>query len=374
MAHVRRARSGKGWEARYRDPHGRERARSFRTKRDAQQFLARVESDVQRGDWVDPRLGRSRFDDWAEEWLATTVHLKPKTRQGYESVMNQYLLPAFGGMRIAAIEQVDVRRFVSQLVAAAVSPGRVAAIMTPLRRTFETAIGSGALKVSPTDKVKLPRGRSKEMHFLDPTEVNALVAATTEAYRLLVLFTAYTGLRAGEVHALTVKRVNLARAMVDVEDNLSDVGGKLYIQATKTYARRAVPLPAFLCERLAPVIEGRGPDEYLFPGPRGGPLRHNNFYGRHFKPAVVAAGLNPKVRFHDLRHTYASMLIARGAHPRAIMERLGHSSIQVTLDRYGHLLPSIEAHLTDELDAMFCEASDTDVEKGARDVTPPTYR
>lgn len=358
MGHVRSARSGQGWEARYRDPHGKERSRSFRTKRDAQQFLARAESDVQRGEWLDPRLNRSRFDEWAQEWLSTTVHLAPKTRQGYESTTNQYALPAFRGMRIAAIEQVDIRRFVSAPVAADVSASRIAAIMTPLRQTFATAVGSGALKASPVRDIKLPKARSQEMHFLEPAEVNALVDAVTEEYRLLVLFAAYTGLRAGEIHALKVKRISLSQRRADVEDSISDVAGKLYVKATKTYARRSVQLPKFLCERLEPVVDGRGPDEYLFPGPRGGPLRHNNFYGRHFKPAVVAAGLNPAVRFHDLRHTYASILIARDAHPRAIMERLGHSSIQVTLDRYGHLFPSIEAHLTDELDQVFREASE----------------
>jgi integrase len=79
-------------------------------------------------------------------------------------------------------------------------------------------------------------------------------------------------------------------------------------------------------------------------------LRHNNFYRRQFKPALVQAGLPASVRFHDLRHTYASFLIAEGAHPRAIMERMGHSSVQVTLGTYGHVLPAIDERLTSGLD------------------------
>jgi integrase len=82
-------------------------------------------------------------------------------------------------------------------------------------------------------------------------------------------------------------------------------------------------------------------------------LRHNLFYARHFKPAVRRAGLPEALRFHDLRHTCAALLIAQGAHPKAIMERLGHSSIQVTLDRYGHLLPSLDETLTDGLEATY---------------------
>jgi integrase len=82
-------------------------------------------------------------------------------------------------------------------------------------------------------------------------------------------------------------------------------------------------------------------------------VRQSNFHARHFKPAAIRAGIDPKVRFHDLRHSYAAMLIAQSAHPRAIMERLGHSSIQVTLDTYGHLFPELEAHITEGLDEVY---------------------
>lgn len=110
MAHIRKARSGYGWEARYRDPHGEERSRTFRTKRDAQQFVAHAESDLQRGEWLDPRVGRIRFEEWAREWLATSVHLKPRTRYGYERLLEGEVLPVFGKQRIASIERVDIRR------------------------------------------------------------------------------------------------------------------------------------------------------------------------------------------------------------------------------------------------------------------------
>src|SRR6266508_4231641 len=118
MAHVRRAKSGRGWEARYRDPMGKERGRTFRTKRDAELFLGRQSADIQRGDYLDPRLGRTTIAHWAEEWLQTTVHLKPKTRASYESILRKRILPVFGNARIGAVEQVDIRRFVAELVRA----------------------------------------------------------------------------------------------------------------------------------------------------------------------------------------------------------------------------------------------------------------
>jgi integrase len=92
-------------------------------------------------------------------------------------------------------------------------------------------------------------------------------------------------------------------------------------------------------------------DAFVFTAPKGGPLRHHNFYCRQFCPALVRAGLPEQIRFHDLRHTCASLLIAQGAHPKAIQAHLGHSSIQVTMDRYGHLFPDALEHLADRLDA-----------------------
>lgn len=355
MAHVRRARSGTGWEARYRDPLGKERGRSFSTKREAELFLARQSADIQRGDYLDPRLARTTFGEWAEEWLATTVHLKPKTQVSYESILRSRVLPVFGNARIAAIEQVDVRRFVAQLDKAGDQPGTIRNTFNVLRLVMGTAVGSGAIRANPCSGVRMPKSSRDEMLFLTPEEVVTLAEAITEEFRTLVLFAAYTGLRAGEIGALRAGRLDLLRRSVDVRESLADVKGKLVFGPTKTYANRTVRLPGFLAEELATHLAGRQhhSDHLVFTGPTGAPLRHNLFYMRHFKPAVVRAGLPQGLRFHDLRHTCAALLVAQGAHPKAIMERLGHSSIQVTLDRYGHLLPSLDERLTDGLEATY---------------------
>lgn len=355
MAHVRRARSGTGWEARYRDPLGKERGRTFSTKREAELFLARQSADIQRGDYLDPRLARTTFGEWAEEWLATTVHLKPKTQVSYESILRSRVLPVFGNARIAAIEQVDVRRFVAQLDKAGDQPGTIRNTFNVLRLVMGTAVGSGAIRANPCSGVRMPKSSRDEMLFLTPEEVVTLAEAITEEFRTLVLFAAYTGLRAGEIGALRVGRLDLLRRSVDVRESLADVKGKLVFGPTKTYANRTVRLPGFLAEELATHLAGREhhSDHLVFTGPTGAPLRHNLFYVRHFKPAVVRVGLPQGLRFHDLRHTCAALLIAQGAHPKAIMERLGHSSIQVTLDRYGHLLPSLDERVTDGLEATY---------------------
>jgi integrase len=208
------------------------------------------------------------------------------------------------------------------------------------------------------------------MLFLTPSEILDLADAITPPFGTLVIFAAYTGLRAGEIGAMRVGRLDLLRGTAQVHESLADVKGKLVFGPTKTYAHRTVRLPRFLCDELGAYLSDRPArsDDLLFSSRNGAPLRHNLFYARHYKPAVERAGLPLALRFHDLRHTCAALLIAQGAHPKAIMERLGHSTIQVTLDRYGHLLPGLDEALTDGLESTYR----TSLERRARPGAPPS--
>ena len=145
---------------------------------------------------------------------------------------------------------------------------------------------------------------------------------------------------------------------MEVAESLADLGGHLEFGATKNYARRHVPLPPFLRDELGEYIAlgRRNTDDLVFSAPLGGPLRHGLFYRRAFKPAVLAAGLPEGLRFHDLRHTYAAFCIASTADPYAVMRRMGHSSITVTYNTYGHLFPERDAEITDRLEDLFRRA------------------
>ena len=171
MAHVRRARSGRGWEARYRDVRGKERSRTLPTKREAEQFLRASPRTFTRGDYLDPRHSRTRFREWADQWLATTVHLKPKTRASYESILNARVLPQFGDMRIGAIDQAEVRRFIAELAEAGDKPGTIRNTFNVLRLVFGTALGSGAIRANPCTGVRMPKSLRTEMLFLTAEEV-----------------------------------------------------------------------------------------------------------------------------------------------------------------------------------------------------------
>lgn len=371
MADIQKRRTSSGetrWDVRYRDQSRRQRKKTFARKIDAQRFANSVETDLLRGDWIDPDHGKELFDTWAERWLMTLGDKKPKTAESYQSIVRKHLLPRFEAWPIAAIDHPAVLEFIKDLQDSGLGPGTVRNIRDVLRLIMQLAVRSGSLKSNPVLDVKVAKSRRKEMIFLEPEQILRLaaeVARPPERYRrgerrrdgypeygLLVRTAAFTGLRAGELVALRCKTVDTRARKLYVRESASEAGGQLQIVATKTYEHRAVPVPASLATEIAQHVEALDGDDFVWRSPEGGPFRYGNWFKRHFKPAVERAGLPAATRFHDLRHSYAAMLISKGAHPRSIMERLGHSTITVTLDTYGHLFPGLEAVLDDELDQL----------------------
>lgn len=155
-------------------------------------------------------------------------------------------------------------------------------------------------------------------------------------YRGLILVLAYGGLRWGEATALRVCDVDLLRGRLNVQRAVSEVAGNLIYGTPKSHATRAVPIPAFVRSELSRWLDDKAPDDLLFTGPEGGPLRNSNFRQRVFDPAVRAAGIH-KLKPHDLRHTAASLSIASGANVKAVQRMLGHASASMTLDTYADL-------------------------------------
>ena len=156
---------------------------------------------------------------------------------------------------------------------------------------------------------------------------------------------------------LRLEDLDLLRAIVDVRRSTSEVNGQLQEVETKSGERRTVPIPRVLCRILTEHLgQYSSPDGWVFTSPAGQRLRRHNFYRRHFKPAVGRARLDPGLRFHDLRHSAASIAINRGANVLQVQQMLGHSSATVTLDTYGHILPALAEQLRQSLDEAFRDA------------------
>ncbi len=362
---------------------------TFATKTAANHWLVDMQSLAQRGELPDLYLGRVRFAEWAAQWL-NSKPLKAKTLDGYEGIINTHLNPRLGRMPLNAINRSDVVELISYL-SKNHSEHVAANAKTVLSSILNEAKHNGAIPKNPAEAVKVKRARRRDMVFLSRDQVARLareianpprttgrstaLLESCEQYGLLVRLAAETGLRAGEIAALRVGRVDIKNGRLHVAESAAEVskrhsGSGLVYDEPKTYERRSVPLPASLVTELVAHLANRPsePTAFVFTAPRGAPLRHRNFYRYLFKPAVLRAGLPSNTRFHDLRHTFAALLIEAGGHPLSVKNRMGHSSIKVTYDRYGHLFPHMEEDLTTRMNAAYTDAQQL---FGARSVHEP---
>jgi integrase len=233
------------------------------------------------------------------------------------------------------------------LVGGGLSAKRARKAHQVLAQVLDAAVDGGRLARNVAAGVKLPKVQRREMGFLDAVQVEALADAIDPRYLMLVRFAAYTGLRPCELVALKVGRLDLLRGTVRVVEAAPEVAGRLEWGGVKTHEARTVRLPRSLAAEVGAYLADRphGPEDLVFTAPLGGPLRQSKFVPGYFKPAARAAGLPATLRFYDLRHMAASLLIREGASVKAVQRQLGHATASITLDTYGHLFP-------DELDAL----------------------
>lgn len=352
MGHIRRAASGR-WQARYRDPSGRERARNFTRKVDADRFLIGVESDKLRGQWIDPEAGRIRLSELAERWYATTAPLKPKTRNGYRSLLDSRILPYLGEYQLRQVDPVVVREWVASLQEDGLSASRIRQARNVLHAVFNLAVDGSMINRNPVAGVKTPPVVTPPRRYLTAEQVGKLTNAMESPYDLLVLILSYSGIRFGEAAALRRSHCDLEGSRLHISDSLAEVAGQLHFGTTKTHRQRVVALPASIRDKLRHHLEEAAiaSDGLVFTSPSGRPLRYSNFRRRQWTLAVQNAGLSG-LEIHELRHTAASLMIHLGADPKLIQTQLGHSSISITYDIYGHLFPNRLDELASQLDEL----------------------
>jgi integrase len=355
VAWIERAPSG-GWRASWRDPGGRKRHKTFPRKADAERFLTGIEHSKNVGTYIEPAAGQVRLRRWVEQWWPTTMHLRPSSRARAEVALRSRILPRFGDFPIAAVRTTDVRAFVAELVAAGASPGSVRKAFYVLSSVMRSAEESGLVGRSPCSGVSLPAEEPAEERYLAAEELERLAGCTNERYKALVVLAGFSGLRFGELAGLEVAKLDLLRRRITVDRTIVEAAGRLHPGPTKTRQRRAFALPQVVSDALAEHLAAfpLPTSGLVFTNPAGGPLRRTNFRRRFFQPAVVASGLQP-LRFHDLRHTAASLMAANGYQLHEVAAVLGHSTI-VTTRRYAHLFASRDEELAAKLDAHVREA------------------
>lgn len=335
------------WQVLFRDETGRQRGQSFPSEKEAKRFRAKVETQLVEGEFIDPSYGEVRFGDWLRLWEQSRV-VSRTTAAAEQSLIRNHVRPAFEHMPLRSITKLRVQGWVAEL-GQRLAPASVAKAYRVLQAVMEAAVDEGLVRQSPCRGVSLPRRRVDERVFLTVEQVGALVAELPERYRGLVLLAYLTGMRWSELAGLRVKRLDMLRARLEVAEVAQEVSGQITFGPPKSRAsRRVITLDPATLEVLAEHLRAypAGREDLVFRSQRGHPLSRTIFRSRVWKPAVERAGLTAiGPTFHSLRHSHVASLIADGAPMKAVQQRLGHSSIGITYDTYGHLEESVDTEL-----------------------------
>ncbi len=335
------------------------------TKKFADDALTKLSADKLQGDFIDPRAGRTTVGQWLDAWWPSYApSLKPSSLDSANGILRRYILPAFAMTPLDEVDPLVVQRWTAQLLDGT-APGLTKALAVKtvmnahglLHKVFSAAVQQRLLRYNPTVRTGMPEKPHYEARFLTEPEAARLLAHTPEYWRPLVLLLLSTGLRWSEAAGLRVGRVDvLARRLTVVETMQERVGtGELVFVSPKSrMSKRAVTFPVATADALIPLVAGRDREALVFQSPGGGPVRYRIFRKRVWIPARTTAGL-PELRIHDIRHTHAAWLISAGVPLTGIQRRLGHSSIMVTSDMYGHLMPAVDEGIMIALDKALPE-------------------
>jgi integrase len=383
------------WRANWRDPAGRQRGKNFKRKRDAERFVAELETAKNRGLYIDPHAGKVKFADYLPRWVVGRNH-EANTTFRDQGIMRNHIIPRWGDVPLAKIDHTSVQAWIAEL-SANLSPATVRQCHRLFSSVMKSAVRDRTIGYNPCEDVRLPPPRAKhngvEQAVSRDTFIRQLLPAIPDRYRALVAAAGGTGLRWGECLGLRVDAIDLEARLVHVRRVVIEVNGKVMSKPyPKSQAgRRSVPLPGFAARLLRDHMRNYSPTRTgeVFTNAAGGPLRRSTWRRRVWRPSLVRAGMLGKVvqegpkryratwhdeagdeqsgvfrtepeavnqvarsaagglRFHDLRHSYATWLVSDGVPINDAQRLLGHSRASTTLDLYTHHQRKLDARVYD---------------------------
>ena len=279
--------------------------------------------------------------------------IKQRTLENYEYVVRKHIVPALGQVKLKALKPDRVRRLYRDKLDGGLSNRTVQLIHTVLRKALQQAVLDEILPRNVCQAVRAPRRVKKEIRPLTPEQVRTLFqVARGDRFEALYVLAVAAGLRRGELLGLRWEDVDLERGTLQVRRQLTRTKAGLAFTSPKRGKSRSVRLTQSAIKALRSHrkrqleeklrLPGLWQDFGLvFPTRVGTPMDADNLVSRSFEPLLKRAGL-PRVRFHDLRHTFATVLLSRGTHPKVVQEMLGHANISQTMDTYSHVLPDMQ--------------------------------
>jgi integrase len=346
------------WRARVVGPDGRERSKHFPAKSLAQRWEREQLAARDRGQFVDPS-DRTTVAEYARQWAAGRPH-RPLTAQRTVNLIEKHIacLP-IGERRLASVRPSEVQAWVTDR-SRVLAPSTIRLLVGHLSAVYSSVVLDRLVSVSPVQRIKLPDARQERIIPLTVDEVERLADAVDQRNRSMIITQAGLGLRLGEVLGLRVQDVNFLGRSVKIEFQRDRLTQELVPPKTPR-SRRTVPLPEVVANALAAHLASYGvaSDGGIFTMPNGSPYKHNHFQRGIMNPGVAAAGLPAGTTSHDLRHHFASLLLASGESVVAVAEYLGHENATLVLKTYGHLIPGREDRMRQAIDGAWTQRQDS---------------
>lgn len=324
------------------------------TKRLAQEELNRILAQIADDDYTMPTS--ITVTDYFDRWLSEVrLSLKESTLSWYESVWRKHIIPEIGGIELRKLSPLHIQTLYRRLAEKGVSPPTIHAAHRAIGRPLSRAVKWRLIPRSPLERVDPPKAPKREISPLTAEQVMRLLKVSKGTGRYsLYLAAVVTGMRQSELLGLRWSDVDLDRCTITITGTLNRQGER---DSTKTAAgTRQVSIPQRLADELRQIQPENPGDQLVWQTSNGTPISHRNLL-RQFKNLLQKAGLPETVRFHDLRHTSATLLLSAGVHPKVVQERLGHSRINVTLDTYSHVMPELQRQAAEQLDALLSPES-----------------
>ncbi|MBQ8836659.1 MAG: site-specific integrase [Clostridia bacterium] len=284
------------------------------------------------------------LSEWLDEWLETQLTLKPTTKHIYKSYIKNHIVPALGNVRLRKLNTEILQKFVNGLKLA--SSTKKAVFCTLLSAL--SAAEDRDLITNVWSKVKTPKKERPAVRILSSREQQKLEKFLTDDEDIGILICLYTGLRIGELCALKWENINFETSVLSVRGTQARIGSNVEIISPKSKtSKREIPIPSFLLDRINKI-----PRDCEFVVSKNKKPFDIRTYRRHFKKVLRRAGL-PDIKFHSLRHLFATRALEVGMDYKTLSEILGHSSVAITLDLYAHSLSEHKKNEMDKLSLIF---------------------
>lgn len=341
--------------------HGKRLSKYFHSRGECREWVQETLSQIEQG--MSFASAQLSFSEYLDQWLGSIKStVRPKTLQQYTQIVRDHIIPKLGRTKLKDIHPLQIQALYKEKMSEGTSARTVILVHAVIHRAMGMALKWGLIGRNPVDAVTRPKIQHKEMQTLTDDQVRAFLScAKGTRFEALFWLAISTGMRQGEILGLKWSDLDWNTKKLHIQRQVQRITGEgfVFTEPKSSAGRRVIVLSTLTIEKLlnhldlqqnAKIKAGSNwvEKDLIFPSSIGSPQDQKNL-DRIFKETLVKAGI-PKIRFHDLRHTAATLMLQEGIHPKVVQERLGHSDISMTLNVYSHVLPSMQEDAAEKLD------------------------